>query len=151
MFYVPDFNHNLLSVGKLLLDHHLFAQFEATSCCFQDLTTRVVKAVGLKEGSLYKLTQQPSSNSSLFSCVPLKNSSSNAFQATANVISLQTIHARLGHISMTKLQHLPFLSQKQDCNNFHCEACVMAKHHKLPYPVSTSLASACFDLIHIDL
>ncbi|KAK1390070.1 hypothetical protein POM88_018248 [Heracleum sosnowskyi] len=88
VFYVPDFNHNLLSVGKLLLDHHLIAIFEATSCCFQDLSTKLVKAVGFKEGSLYKLTQQPFSTTSVNSCLSFPSAfrASNHFQKPIKVI-----------------------------------------------------------------
>ena len=36
-------------------------------------------------------------------------------------------------------------------NTFDCHVCPLAKQHKLPFPKSTSVSLACFDLIHADI
>lgn len=57
VFNIPDFQHNLLSVARnvarLLDQHQLIANFQTST--FQDLTTNLVKAVGIRDGGLYKL------------------------------------------------------------------------------------------------
>ncbi|KAL2939372.1 Retrovirus-related Pol polyprotein from transposon RE1 [Bienertia sinuspersici] len=40
VFYIPQFKHNLLSVGKLLDYNNLLVVFEPNSCYFQDPTTK---------------------------------------------------------------------------------------------------------------
>ncbi|XP_056694807.1 uncharacterized protein [Spinacia oleracea] len=149
VFYVPSFKHNLLSVGRLLDQNNLIAKFEKNSCCFQDLTTSNVKAVAMRHGGLYRFLREVPS-SFLVQNKPV-TVESYVSQASVHTCSLDIIHARLGHASLSKLQHLPFYSTINKTVDFHCEACVLAKHHKLPFTISTSIASACFDLVHIDL
>ncbi|XP_074301249.1 uncharacterized protein LOC141632616 [Silene latifolia] len=60
------------------------------------------------------------------------------------------LHQRLGHSSFDKMRHLPDLSFSVD-SKFHCEVCIMSKHHKLPFPVSKSHAKTCFSLINLDV
>ncbi|KAL2903245.1 Retrovirus-related Pol polyprotein from transposon RE1 [Bienertia sinuspersici] len=59
VLFVPVFKHNLLSVGKLLDQHHLYASFKKDSCMFQDLITHEVKAVGTRHSGLYKFSSFP--------------------------------------------------------------------------------------------
>lgn len=63
---------------------------------------------------------------------------------------MHLLHTRLGHVSLSKMQHIP----GYDCKHMHeynCSVCLHSKQHKLPFPVSMSKANQCFDLIHIDL
>lgn len=63
---------------------------------------------------------------------------------------LDLIHARLGHISLSKMKHLEF----RNCNtlkNYFCDTYSVAKHHRLPFMSSNSIAKNVFDLIHINL
>lgn len=55
--FAPEFKHNLLSVGRLLDQNNLFANFHQISCSFQDLTTNEVKAVGHIIGGLYRFNK----------------------------------------------------------------------------------------------
>jgi len=63
---------------------------------------------------------------------------------------LDLLHARLGHTSFSKMQHIaackPFLS-----NDYFCETCVLAKFHRLPFNKSTIATTALFYLVHMDL
>ncbi|KAL2939389.1 Retrovirus-related Pol polyprotein from transposon RE1 [Bienertia sinuspersici] len=144
VFYIPQFKHNLLFVGKLLDYNNLLAVFEPNSCYFQDPTTKQIKAACATILGLYKFQ-----NSSF---VP------NNFVLTNNIItassepSLEIIHARLGHPTLNTLKHMtvPLLGNNTSCD-FSCEACVLGKHHKFPYSVSASHASTCFDSVHINL
>uniref|UniRef100_A0A803NB22 Integrase catalytic domain-containing protein n=1 Tax=Chenopodium quinoa TaxID=63459 RepID=A0A803NB22_CHEQI len=48
VLYIPEFRHNLLSVGKLLDQNDLVVVFEQDSCSFQDSITKSVKATGIR-------------------------------------------------------------------------------------------------------
>ena len=64
-------------------------------------------------------------------------------------------HYRLGHPSSQRLALLksivPDLSSSNNNSIFDCHICPLAKQHKLPFPKSTSVSLACFDLIHADI
>lgn len=65
-------------------------------------------------------------------------------------VNLQTIHDRLGHMSMSNMIHL------HDCKSmnkteFTCDSCLLAKFHRLPFPKHTSSFSSIFELIHVNL
>ena len=49
------------------------------------------------------------------------------------------------------LHIVPDLSSSNNNNTFDCHICPLAKQHKLPFPKSTSVSLACFDLIHVDI
>lgn len=52
----------------------------------------------------------------------------------------------LCHPSLSKIKHL-VVSYDGNMHEFSCDPCIFAKHHKLPYPISSSLASKSFDLV----
>ncbi|KAL2932969.1 Retrovirus-related Pol polyprotein from transposon TNT 1-94 [Bienertia sinuspersici] len=153
VLYVPQFKHNLLSVGKLLDSNNLFAVFKPNSCYFQDLKTKEIKAAGTRQSGLYKFSSVVP-----FHSVPsISFDADNVFRVNNTITShvkpdLHVIHARLGHPSFNTTKHMtvPFIGNKTNCD-FSCEACVLGKHHKFPYPVSSSHAVAPFTLIHVDL
>ncbi|CAN1797377.1 Retrovirus-related Pol polyprotein from transposon TNT 1-94 [Linum perenne] len=61
-------------------------------------------------------------------------------------------HYRLGHLSHAKISHL-----QQSCSSIatkplqHCSICHFAKQRRLSFPLSTSCASAIFELVHVDI
>ncbi|XP_021757457.1 uncharacterized protein LOC110722497 [Chenopodium quinoa] len=62
-----------------------------------------------------------------------------------NKVSLDVLHARLGHVSLSKMKQLHVC----DCTGlkeYNCAVCFNAKQHKFPFHVSTSRADAVFDL-----
>ncbi|KAL4332005.1 hypothetical protein GQ457_07G011040 [Hibiscus cannabinus] len=60
-------------------------------------------------------------------------------------------HARLGHPSRQRMRFFTALNSKIPvCNNTDCTVCHLAKHKRLPFPVSQSVSDYCFDLVHID-
>ncbi|XP_074283966.1 uncharacterized protein LOC141608519 [Silene latifolia] len=66
------------------------------------------------------------------------------------VPDLDTLHARLGHTSLSKMQHIDSIHCKH-LKQYQCETCLQAKIHRLPFPRSNSRAACKFELIHVDL
>jgi hypothetical protein len=62
-------------------------------------------------------------------------------------------HFRLGHLSSQRQHTMSLLypSIKIDNNKHSCDLCHFAKHKHLPFLSSTSYASKCFELIHLDI
>ena len=59
-------------------------------------------------------------------------------------------HKRLGHAFESKLKHIDSISVSGKCKEV-CLTCPMAKFAKLPYEISDSCASDCFELVYIDI
>ena len=53
VFYVPDFQLDLLSVGQLIQNNHLVAHFYPNDFCFPALSTNQIVAVGKGSRCLY--------------------------------------------------------------------------------------------------
>jgi hypothetical protein len=62
------------------------------------------------------------------------------------------LHRRLGHPSFSYLRHL-FLNLFSTVNDsdFTCDTCIMAKIHRVPYPLSMNKSNIPFALIHYDV
>ncbi|CAL2251993.1 unnamed protein product [Prunus armeniaca] len=61
-------------------------------------------------------------------------------------------HHRLGHPSFSYMKHLIpdlFLGFKDSV--FTCDTCILAKSHRVPYPLSTNKCITSFTLIHYDV
>lgn len=126
VLYVPAFKYNLLFVSKLLSDHNLCAIFYPDKCFFQDLSTRMIIAVGKKDGRLYFLNKIPvvvshsgsilaaeRTKSTDISPTEVPNSSLTSLYSDKLVCSLDLLRARLGHTSFSKIQHIPL------CKDFY--------------------------------
>ncbi|GKC94116.1 pyridoxal 5'-phosphate synthase-like subunit PDX1.2, partial [Tanacetum coccineum] len=153
VFYVPDFKVNLLSVGKLLKSQNLIAVFFPTVFFLQDPSTKKVLAVGEGFNNLYIC--KPSSGSSTkhpsipMPTFPVMSSFVNKDVKTEDV-TLDTFHARLGHTSVSKLIHVDSCKQ-QNVTQLSCDTCLLAKQHRLPFPISHTRSLVAFELIHVDL
>jgi len=126
VLHVPEFKYNLLSVSKLLSDNNLCAIFYPEKCFFQDLSTELIVAAGKREGGLYFLINFPAGqalSSSNSATVAVRISSADASHTNSQsslascfsdkpVCTLEIFHARLGHTSSLKMQHIP------DCKGF---------------------------------
>ncbi|XP_071708952.1 uncharacterized protein [Rutidosis leptorrhynchoides] len=143
---------NLLSVGRLLRSQKLIATFFSNMFIFQDLLTKKVVAGGKGFNNLYTCKAGPF----LTSPVPISKSttlhSASANKVVASIISLDgnLFHSRLGHTSMSKLVHIPVYKTLSNASPF-CDTCVLAKHHRLPFPRSVISSKCAFELLHIDL
>ncbi|GJU78256.1 putative RNA-directed DNA polymerase [Tanacetum coccineum] len=61
-------------------------------------------------------------------------------------------HSRLGHPSFQVIKQIKSLPSFIQCKTKPpCTICPMAKHHILPFPISSSHASKSFELVHIDV
>ncbi|KAJ0478626.1 putative RNA-directed DNA polymerase [Helianthus annuus] len=69
----------------------------------------------------------------------------------AMMATISTWHKRLGHASISKHSHVGFIKNNSLNSKSVCDSCVKAKLAKLPFPISTTKTSACFDLIHCDV
>ncbi|GJT45205.1 retrovirus-related pol polyprotein from transposon TNT 1-94 [Tanacetum coccineum] len=67
-----------------------------------------------------------------------------------NIDDLHTLHARLGHLLVSKIIHVNEC-KKFNTSNLTCESCSLAKFHRLPFLKSTTTSHNPFDLIHVDL
>ncbi|KAK9668533.1 hypothetical protein RND81_13G067200 [Saponaria officinalis] len=156
---VPDFQQNLLSVGKLVASSNMVVVFSSTGCQFQDLSSKVTLAVAHKHGDLYRIRQvTPSILQSVAQSSLSADFISASFPSThrfdnehcMTVVTASLLHNRLGHTSCDKLKHVcntPVSINK----DFFCEICTLAKHHILPFPRSSSFATSLFDLVHLDV
>jgi len=138
---VPGFKFNLLSVNKLLTDHKLLALFLPEHCVIQDLSNRRVLAVAQSVDGLYKLSHaainSSSTNKDHVSLTHLADPSSSFVSislspSNCTMPSFDIIHARLGHTSLSKMQHIS-CCQNNVPPTFTCDICVMAKMHRLPF------------------
>lgn len=75
------------------------------------------------------------------------------FLATNQRLSLKIWHERLSHQNIGYVKR--FLRKMnisyEDVNNFFCEACVMGKQHRLPFPKSDRQAGKVGELVHTDV
>lgn len=107
VFYIPEFQHNLLSVAKLLDQNNLMAQFKNSSCSFKDVSTNSIKIVGIRHGGLYKILSDIHCTSSIpkhvisLACFVSASSSS-----SSSGVSDDVLHAIFGHMSIAKFKHL---------------------------------------------
>lgn len=61
-------------------------------------------------------------------------------------------HLRLGHLPFNKLHYAnSMFSVNNCCPNNICLVCPKAKQARKPFPISNSMSSHCFDLLHVDV
>ena len=157
VLYVLGFKFNLLSVTKLLADQHLCIHIYPAECIFQDLTNNEVVAVAPEHNGLYTLKSSYSSHftkESILRQKPqriLKDMVPTCF-TTANRAnsspSLEVLHARLGHTSLSKMKYIPVCKNILS-DTFFCDTCIQAKAHRLPFERSTISTKAPFELVHM--
>ncbi|XP_057246861.1 uncharacterized protein LOC130589573 [Beta vulgaris subsp. vulgaris] len=149
---VPSFKHNLLSVGQLAKHNKIEVKFSFSECVFVDAYgTQIVQ--GIKLGGLYYLkmhsvTQEITACHSILD--PIHTQQSSAHKANITQPSLDILHARLGHPSFSRMKYIDSALCSHR-NDYFCEICIFAKHHRSAFPRSLSRAPEIFSLIHIDL
>ncbi|KAL2939698.1 Retrovirus-related Pol polyprotein from transposon TNT 1-94 [Bienertia sinuspersici] len=150
VLYIPEFKHNLLSIGRLMEQNKLRTIFTENRCLFQDLSEDRVSGEGIKHRGIYNLkimnkelnSDQLSMSRDFCKC---NNASLNNKEQDSYLL-----YQRLGHTSMSKLKHV-FGFKCKGIDKSSCDTCCFAKHHKLPFPVSKSITDEKFSLLHIDL
>jgi len=130
VLFIPDFNYNLISISKLVVDSQVHVVFTNSDCLIQNqVSKKMIGSVSFHEG-LYVLSDS-------------KNS--------VNSACSNTWHRRLGHLSDQRLHILKSKHDYIDIRNEHCDVCHMAKQKKLSFSNSQSRADKCFNLIHVDI
>lgn len=157
VFYISDFKHNLLSVSKLLQRSDLKLLFDKDGCLLQGLSTEQNLKFGKNVNDLYTLISRNEEDESRREKQKGKKVLAAAGEKrcqegrNCNKLGfLNLTHARLGHASVSKMKHLDFCKCK-DLKEYFCDICCVAKHHKLPFTASKSIAEKVFDLLHVDL
>ena len=73
-------------------------------------------------------------------------------QSTSNYRDVWLLHYRWGHPPFTLLKSLfPTLFEPLNPSLFHCDVCVLSKHHHVSYPPCNKISSTPFTLIHSDV
>ncbi|XP_074282692.1 uncharacterized protein LOC141607231 [Silene latifolia] len=150
VLFIPDFKQNLLSVGKLIASTGLLVLFLDDNFVFQDPTSKDIVALARRFGDLYKLRSHSIKNSTVNCSFVNKEISVNSNKVLSQSQKVSLLHARLGHSSLDKMRHVNS-EQLKGIKKFTCDTCVLAKHHILPFPKSTSYANECFKLLHVDV
>ncbi|CAL2245576.1 unnamed protein product [Prunus armeniaca] len=106
-----------------------------------DIHTKKILGRGTKRGGLYYVDD--------FS-PGMANSVTHPFDSKQKQIWLW--HRRLGHPSFSYMKHLiPDLFSGFKDSDFTCDTCILAKSHRVPYPLSTNKCTTPFTLIHSDV
>lgn len=143
VLHVPKLSTNLVSIQKLTQDLHCKVIFYNEYCEFQEKDSgRMIGRAKEKDG-LYCLE------------IPAKTRLSHSLISESTLSNKEKIflhHRRLGHPSFRIVKILfPSLFSKLDVENLHCEVCELAKHKRVPFPVSNKRSTSPFYLIHTDI
>jgi len=118
VLHILDFKFNLLSVSQIVTHNNIYVIFFPDICVFQDLTTKRIVAVAPKQGGLYRLdplainrSKDTMSISFYTHPIAVYDSKSISNSTIANKVacvssSLDVLHARLRHTSVSKMKHI---------------------------------------------
>jgi hypothetical protein len=138
---VPSLSNKLMSVSQVTADLNCVVLMYSTFCLFQDILTKEIIGRGTKRGGLYYVDD-------------FNLGRANHMHHTVNNKERQIWlwHHRLGHPSFGYLKHLfPDLFSNTMHSNFKCNTCILAKSHRVSYPVSMNKSAIPFALIHSDV
>lgn len=144
VLYVPNFHFNLLSISKFTKSHNCCVTFYPHYCTFQDLKSGKTIWIGKERQGLYFLS------TSLFQPSLIQVSPQCNTFISCTSVNNDLWHQRLGHMSISRMHMLPFLSQNLSLT--HCKVCPKSKQTRLSFPkASLSNTSSLFELIHMDI
>ncbi|CAN0928687.1 Retrovirus-related Pol polyprotein from transposon RE1 [Linum grandiflorum] len=175
--YVPSLVPNMVYVGQLT-DDNCLVSFSPSGCRVQDLSTKRTIGTGRKEGRNFELTSLTSPRDHTKETTHLKSFSSSLFSTTSTNVSDDVVgsnslispinnatkhwqlwHARLGYPNNIRLRYmfdqklLPDNLQFRDVHSsaHTCVHCIGGKASKLTFPLSSTIISEPFRLVHTDL
>jgi len=143
VLYVSNLAINFLSIRKIIKDLNCNVTLFLDHCIFQDLSTgRTIGQARVKYG-LYVCGIQ-SSSSNLFSL--------SFISVNSNKDDIWNLHRYLEHPSFKTLKKM-FLSLFKNLNveQFYCEICELAEHHRMSFPLNDSRSLSSFTIIHYDI
>ncbi|CAL8989639.1 unnamed protein product [Prunus brigantina] len=137
---VPSLSQNLLSVGQVTEQLNCFVLIYPLFCLLQDIRTQEIIGRGTKRGGLYYVDDVCTGKALI------------AHDSAADKKKqIWLWHWRLGHASFGYLKHLfPALFLDLDISSLQCETCILAKSHRVSYPISFNKNDKPFALIHSD-
>lgn len=113
----------------------------STFCLLQDILIKEIIGRGTKKGGLYYVDDFSSGRAN-----HMHHTVSNKER------QIWLWHHRLGHPSFEYLKHLlSGLFSNVSHLNFKCDTCILAKIHRVSYPLSMNKNVIPFDLIHSDV
>lgn len=136
VWYVRKLFVNLFSQGRCL-DKGCIMHATEEMCVFKR-DGRII-AMGLRQTTLYRMMIR-----------------TNITEQYANVAVKQNIrlwHERLVHQNIAQVKSflnkncIEFIDEK----NFQCQACIMGKHHRLPFTRRNSVSFSCGEILHTDV
>ena len=145
VFNVPNVSYKLFSVKQLAeLSYRII--FNYSMCIVQDPRTGQEFRTSPRIGRMF-----PMDNLRLPPVTPVSVAAVAAI--ASSIPSLAIWHARLGHTSSSRVQHLAFrgLLGSMSKENFDCVSCQLGKQPTLPFNTSESMSTDVFDLIHFDV
>ncbi|KAL0309706.1 UNVERIFIED_CONTAM: Retrovirus-related Pol polyprotein from transposon TNT 1-94 [Sesamum radiatum] len=110
----------------------------------QDTKDSLVMGVLFRRLYIYKQDQRVPTEFS-------NNSFHNVSCSASFHCSVSVWHNRLGHASVEAIKHIQEVDCTEFSSNIPCDTCHKAKQSRIPFPVSSSHATAIFDLVHMDL
>ncbi|KAL2929542.1 Retrovirus-related Pol polyprotein from transposon RE1 [Bienertia sinuspersici] len=161
--YVPVFEHNLLSIHKLVRDNNLKIVFYPTYRIILCKETGKIQALGKAVKGLYYLLSQSAKEILKQREKAMQKENAKAMNASSNIqvpsviegvkpLSLTSLwHQRLGHAPLAKIKKIKKVESIRNLNHEKCVVCLQAKFTKLSYNRSNTRADNLFDLIHVDI
>jgi len=138
---VPSLTNKLLSVRQATEELNCIALMYLTFCLFQDILKKKIIGRGTKREGLYYMDDFSSGRVNT-----VKHSSSTKEK------QIWLWHAWLGHPSFSYMRQLfPQLFSGLNYLEFKCETCILAKSHRVPFPISFNKSDAHFALIHLNI
>ena len=138
---VPSLSHKLLSVSQVTKDLNCVVLIYPSFCFLQDILTKEIIGCGTKRGGLYYM-EDFSVGRAHHMHYPRNN----------KMEQVLLWHRRLDHPSLGYLKHVfPNLFSYTSLLNFKCEACILAKSHRVTFPLSMNKSNVPFALIHSDV
>jgi hypothetical protein len=148
VLHVPRLSTNLVFIKKLTQDLYCNVVLHHSYCVFQDEDSGRMIGHAREWDGLYYL-EAPSQSSIT------KGKLSHSFvfaHFSSNKEKVWLHHRRLGHPSFRVIKIMfPSLFKGLNVENFHSEVCELAKHKRVPFPVSNRRSSIHFYLIHSDI
>jgi hypothetical protein len=145
---VHSFSFNLISASKLIKNVNCCLIFLAGFCFIQNLRTWRTIGLGRELGGLFHLLQVSKGSIS----TPVSPFISALVSNNVKDVSSDIWHFRLGHLFQSRMSLLhEFLSDIPCKNNDVCTVCPLARQRRLSFPISTSVSTSIFEMIHVDI